>query len=382
MCDQAQELRRLVESARDVPRGAPRPAVVTVASGRGGDGTTTAAIHLAVRLHRQGRRTVLVEADPNGGHLALLCRLDEGPTLADVLAGRQTVADAVRPGPGGILVLPGTWGLEGPGEADPPHAHDWLSQFHDMTPAPDLVVLDAGSGHSRTLQRLWHETDAAVLVCMPAAASIMNAYALAKLLLGRGRSRVSLHGLINRVSGEPEAGQILARLADACRRFLSAAVDQGAWLPDDARLAFGLRAQAEVDSDDPALWAGLIPLADRLVEVLASRHVESAGPCSAQEPILEQDTEPAAPVTPVSGEDGNEPNRILEAPERLRERLQRTFDLSRLAPARTVEVTQAAATDSVRARGPQARGPAVPLECLFEEIQGVRLNFGPGSADM
>ncbi|MPY59464.1 septum site-determining protein Ssd [Streptomyces spongiae] len=63
----------LVDRIADVAEGVGRPALtVGVIGGRGGAGASTLACALAVTSARQGRRTLLVDADPLGGGLDVL----------------------------------------------------------------------------------------------------------------------------------------------------------------------------------------------------------------------------------------------------------------------------------------------------------------------
>ena len=63
----------LVDRIADVTEGVGRPALtVGVIGGRGGAGASTLACALAVTSARQGRRTLLVDADPLGGGLDVL----------------------------------------------------------------------------------------------------------------------------------------------------------------------------------------------------------------------------------------------------------------------------------------------------------------------
>ena len=65
-----------------------RPWFLVVSGGRDGVGTTTVALNFAIVASQSGRRVLLVDADPNRGDAAELCRLEERYTLADVLAAR------------------------------------------------------------------------------------------------------------------------------------------------------------------------------------------------------------------------------------------------------------------------------------------------------
>ncbi|WP_189860655.1 septum site-determining protein Ssd [Streptomyces poonensis] len=84
----------LVDRIADVAEGVGRPALtVGVIGGRGGAGASTLACALAVSSARQGRRTLLVDADPLGGGLDVLLggETAEGLRWPDFAASRGRV---------------------------------------------------------------------------------------------------------------------------------------------------------------------------------------------------------------------------------------------------------------------------------------------------
>src|SRR5262249_5843059 len=113
MSDQADGLRQLVQARTASGPGAtavadPPPAAaarltgtptrtrsLVLTSGKGGVGTSNLALNLAIALGELGERVVLVDADLGLANIDLLCGLAPTSDLGAVLAGDQSLADAI-----------------------------------------------------------------------------------------------------------------------------------------------------------------------------------------------------------------------------------------------------------------------------------------------
>ncbi len=221
MPDQANPLRQLMlaSTAQQGPSRGLRPRLVLVAGGRSGVGTTTMALNLAVAMAQRGTRAALIDADSDSGDVATLCRLDDAHSLADVLAGRSTVAGALQPGPGGIHVLAGIWAIERVSDYPKTACDSLIGQFGTLGDTADWILADVGLASGAMARRLCHAADLVLLVSTPDNEAIMDTYAAIKTLATRQPPTLPAV-LFNAVPRTPESDAAPNRLSLACRRFL------------------------------------------------------------------------------------------------------------------------------------------------------------------
>jgi flagellar biosynthesis protein FlhG len=234
MSDQADQLRRLVRATvlQDSTLQ-PGPPLVVVSGSQKGVGTTTIAIQLVKELAKQGKRTVLVDANPTHPEIAKkwsaleklsvesLRRANSAPhgPLAEVLAGDRTVTEALEPVAAGVRILPGCWTPEAPpelGDLAIDRLLDGLCRLQDST---DVVVADLGYGMSPWGHRFWLSAQQILLVTTSKPAAVMDSYATLKLAAADSlHERVRI--VVNRCWEKQQARAVFTRLDHTCQRFL------------------------------------------------------------------------------------------------------------------------------------------------------------------
>lgn len=234
MHDQANHLRRLVRHCAPGEDSASprRPNLIVVASGKGGAGTTTMAVNLAVAMADLRLRTVLVDADLQGGDAALLCGVEQRYSLADVLTARRTIHEVLQPGPGAVRVVPGLWGLDKLPDCPADAGKRLLAELKHLAEDADLLILDGGKGPNRTIQQVYQAADLALILTTPENSSIINTYALIKMLAEENRA-VPVHLLVNLAPTADVAEDIGRRMGEACRRFMGIQLTLAGHLPPD-----------------------------------------------------------------------------------------------------------------------------------------------------
>jgi flagellar biosynthesis protein FlhG len=259
---------------------------MVVASGKGGAGTTTVAVNLAVAMAAGGLRTVLVDADLQGGDAAVLCGLEQRYCLADVLAGRKTIHEVLQPGPGAVKLVPGGWGLERLARGPAAAGKRLLRALEGLAGHADLLLVDGGKSPNGAIQQLWRAADLMLLLTTPETSSIINTYSLIKML-AEDNPAVPIHLLVNLAPTADVAEDVWPRLAEACRRFLGRQLTWAGHLEVDPHIA-GAAAAGE-----PFVMAapdcGAAQHLGRLANTLGASRV---GPNRAGPPLQAQDIEP------------------------------------------------------------------------------------------
>jgi flagellar biosynthesis protein FlhG len=259
--DQADELRQLVRQRGGVPAGAAVPLVV-ISGGKGGVGTTTIAVNLAVALARQGRRAVFVDADLDHGGNTQLSGHSQRGSVVDVLAGRRGVHEVLERGPSGIQVLSGAWAAGEATDFTPAAQERFIAELARLAPHAEVVVVDAGSGRGPFARRLWQAASTIIVVMTIEDNSILQCYAAIKVLCGEAAPPI--YTLVDGANDTESAEDAHARVAEACRRFLGLQATNGGVVPEcEARgepvLVFAPRGAAAraLDRVADTLWAQL-----------------------------------------------------------------------------------------------------------------------------
>lgn len=138
--------------------------IVAIAGGKGGVGRTTTALNLGVALERAGVNAALVDADLAMTNLGEQLGVDPEPGVHGVLAGTDSINDAVVAGPAGLTVVPGDPSLDAFSAADEGRLDRVLAP---LAAAHEVVLVDTAAGLTRTHRDVFDRADGVVLVTTP-----------------------------------------------------------------------------------------------------------------------------------------------------------------------------------------------------------------------
>ncbi len=267
MGDQADSLRRLIETAMPAaPVTARGPALVAVTGSGAGVGATTVAVNLAAALVKQSKRVLLVDGSEGGSKMAEIAgvRSTGDFSLGDVLVGKCKMGDALLEGPAGTTLLLNHQRRPKKADASRQRKQSLLAELQAFGDRFGVIVIDSGSGATTATRRLWLRAALAVLVSTTDDAAVMDAYAALKrhTLGARGTTCGHIRLLVNRAETDRIAADAHRRLTNCCQRFLRQSVTALPALPtldcEDASVGMWPRVWEAPNSEfgRAALWLG------------------------------------------------------------------------------------------------------------------------------
>ncbi len=194
------------------------PNIITVASGKGGVGKTSFTLNMAHVLATHGGKVLVVDGDTGLANADVQLNLTPKASLADVLAHRCTLAEAITPTPHGFHLLAGSSGHMGLATLALPTLAGWMNELHSLGETYSTILVDAAAGISPTTLLMCAQSSRALLLTTPDPASLTDAYALIKVLWqqhGVNNTQVVMNQATAR-----EAAQVHTRLAKAVEGFL------------------------------------------------------------------------------------------------------------------------------------------------------------------
>jgi len=202
------------------------PCVLAVTSGKGGVGKTNLAVNLALSLRLFDVQVLLLDADLGLANVDVLLGLGVLHDLRDVVLKGWPIENIVVEGPRGLRILPGASGVEEMARLGDEQLTGFLQQLQQYCAEMDYVVVDTAPGIAPGVVNCLLAADRVLLVTNSEPTSLTDAYALLKVLKGRGQGR---HGqvsvIMNETTSKEEALRCFDRLRNAARRFLDMDVD-------------------------------------------------------------------------------------------------------------------------------------------------------------
>lgn len=212
--------------------------VIAVTSGKGGVGKTQLSVNLGMALADMHRRVLLLDGDFGLGSVALVSGVKPEKTIADVIAGKASLRDILLEGPGGMRLVPAASGSQAMAELSPQQHAAVIHSFSALSKELDVLLVDTATGVGDAVVNLVCASREVLIVICNEPASIMDAYALIKLL-SEDRGLFRFRVVANMARNAQEGKAAFAALSAACDDSLDVALLYLGHIPydDNIRLA-------------------------------------------------------------------------------------------------------------------------------------------------
>lgn len=225
---------------------------IVVASGKGGVGKTSLAVNLGLTLARQGRRTVLLDADFGMANAHILLGANPRRFVMDAIRGEAGMADVLCDAPFGMKFISGGSGLLEMLNLDQTTRYQTIRMVDELRDQTEVLIADVPAGASDSSIAFVAAADRVVVVLVGEPTSFLDAYSLIKAAnLEAGVRNFSI--VVNMARSEKEAKEHFERFKTTATRFLDVGLSYAGHLPFSERMRRSVVARRPISMDQPEL---------------------------------------------------------------------------------------------------------------------------------
>ena len=225
--------------------------VVAVASGKGGVGKTWFSITLAHALSRAGQRVLLFDGDLGLANVDIQLGLMPKSDLGSVVAGRQTLNQAITPFPeGGFDIIAGRSGSGTLANIPLSRLQMLGDDLALLAGNYDRVVVDLGAGVEKTTRNFSQQAGTIMVVTTDEPTSLTDAYAFIKVT-HMERPGTDMRIVVNMANSTREGERIYNTLLKACEGFLKISPPLAGVIRRDLKVREAIRNQTPIMTRSP-----------------------------------------------------------------------------------------------------------------------------------
>ena len=250
--DQATGLRNVVKMQH--AGQTPQARVLTITSGKGGDGKSNTAVNLAVQLSRLGKRVIIFDADIGLANVEVMFGAIPKYNLSDVIYKGMSMRDIITKGPMNIGFISGGSGVVGLNNLTREQILGVVQRLSELDSLADIVLIDTGAGISDSVMEFVIASPEVLLITTPEPSSLTDSYSLIKTLyrnLDFNYKDTVINVIANRVNSAADGQAVFDKLSSVVSQFLNWNINYLGLVPQDTNIEKAVRQQQVVSIYDP-----------------------------------------------------------------------------------------------------------------------------------
>ena len=161
-------------------------------------------------------------------------------TLQDVIEGRKEMKDIVLQGPEGIMIVPGSSGIEELTNLNEAQKKQLFRGLGELDEEVDVAIVDTGAGISSNVLSFVLAANEILLITTPEPTAITDAYAMIKVL-SRRRKELNIKLVVNLSGSREEAESTMKNISSVARRFLGIDIQYLGYMLSDPNVSIASR---------------------------------------------------------------------------------------------------------------------------------------------
>ncbi len=216
--------------------------VIAVTSGKGGVGKTNIVANLGYTFARTGKKVLILDADLGLGNLDVLLGLAPKYNLSHVIMGEKSIGDIIVEGPGKMLILPASSGIQELTQLTAEQKLQILNELDEVIESVDVLLIDTAAGISSNVMDFNVIAQEIIVVVSPEPTAITDAYALMKVLSLKYAEKCC-KVIVNLAGTAQQGREVFRQLNLVAEKFLDMSVDYLGSVLFDAKMTQGVKQQ-------------------------------------------------------------------------------------------------------------------------------------------
>lgn len=197
---------------------------IAVASGKGGVGKTFLSVNLAIALSRFNKKVLLVDADLGLANADIILGLHPEFSMQDAIFKGKPLSEVVISSKYGIDLIAASSGSKEMVSLGAARMNMFLKDLVSFAAEYDVLIFDCAAGIDSTVMSFIAATPQTIIVATSQPTSIMDVYALMKLI-HQDNLTENMGLIVNMVNSEEEGMKVAGTLNMVAEKYLSRSVN-------------------------------------------------------------------------------------------------------------------------------------------------------------